>query len=69
MNKQTTDLVVSYINDTLRYGVSESAYEILSHIMKEDRNMANTLHQAYENLVKYDNRYIIGVEGGEGYEL
>lgn len=69
MNKQTTDLVVSYINDTLRYGISESAYEILSHLMKEDRNMAAALCNTYENLVKRDNAYILGIGDEEGYEL
>jgi len=66
MNKQTKDLVVNYINDTLRYGVSVNAYEILSHLMKENRDMAAALCDVYENLEMRDGVYITGIEA---YEL
>lgn len=70
MNKQTKDLIVNYIQDTLHYGVSESAYEILSHLMKEDRELAASLCDTYENLVKRDNAYMLpSGQDNEGYEL
>jgi len=70
MNKQTKDLIVNYIQDTLHYGVSENAYEILSHLMKEDRELAASLCETYESLVKRDGAYMLpSDEESEGYEL
>jgi hypothetical protein len=72
MNKEARDLVANYIVDTLRNGVSGEAYEILSHIMKQDRELASSLYDVYESLERRDGVYFYGssneLDEDEGYE-
>lgn len=52
MNKETTDLIVAYIKESLNpvYGVSKEAYDLLEQILKCDRDLAYELHSTFENI-------------------
>lgn len=69
MNKQVKDLIINYINETIRYGISNNAYDILSSLIKEDRDMAISLCDIYETLVKRDGIYMLPLDTEDSYEL
>jgi len=61
MNKETKDLIVSYIIESLNpvYGISEKCYEILQQILKTDRELAMELHDTNTNLFCKNHTYYI----------
>jgi len=72
MNKETTDLVKSYIVTTVSDGntISDEAYNILTHILQTDRALATELCDVYEQIESVGSRYCVtGYNDEEGFEL
>ena len=61
MNQETVELVKQYITETLKdvNGISNSAYSLLGHMMKVDRNLASHLHDVYGQCIEAGNRYFV----------
>lgn len=73
MNKTATEIVKQYIIETTDIngpGINERAKECLSHLMKEDRDIAVNLWDRYEGLKRVGLTYVYapGEEDNEDEE-
>jgi hypothetical protein len=52
MNKETKDIIVAYIKESLNpvYGVSKEAHNLLEQLLKTDRDFAYDLHDTFNNI-------------------
>jgi hypothetical protein len=76
MNKEAIELVKQYIEATVSGGnsISKDAYELLTHMLRADRNLATTLYDIYDQIESSGLHYQIPVSfnddelNDEGYE-
>lgn len=59
MSKTTTELVKQYIIETTKRPISLYAYETLSYLMREDREMASHLCDVFDKLVRNGSTFVL----------
>jgi len=77
MSKEAIELVKQYITATVSSGstISKEAYDLLTHMLQADRNLATELYDIYEQIESSGARYSIpvsysdeGLDENDGYE-
>jgi hypothetical protein len=75
MNNTVIQLVKQYVTKTLDEpnGISTDAYNILMHLMQEDRDFAMEMHDVVDKIATSRDRYFLledtELEVTDGYEL